>query len=802
MFKNYFRTAFRIHVKNRLYSFINFIGLSIALMMCFLVYLFVQDEFSYDNFHEDGDRLFLFHSINYKADNPQLEAGFWDVEPLDGVRKSATTNLPFLKLIESTLPEIDNITRIETQGMTVIRDGEESSERVHYVDRNFFENFTYKFLTGSKQIALKDISDVVITKDFAIKHYGTVDVIGQDLIAFGEPNKIYKVTGVIELPHNTMLDLNIIAPVENSYYFKRDQDNWNYYAISAFFKLKDGAQTEAVNTKVRDIYLNHLGEKRLEGQREMLNLSEDNPVYEFGLKNVSDVYLDPTIRFNKSSSALYSYILIAIAVVILLIASINYLSISIASSAGRRIEIAIRKVAGANAPQLKMQFYLEALTLTLLAVIGGFTLMQALLPVFNEMAGKALLPTVNENIMLLSYGFMFGLFISVIAGGYPAQILAKFKVLSGLKGQTTSKVSPGLIRGMMIFQFTLCLVFISFSIVMQKQFKYINNKDLGFDQDQVVMVGGLWGQAELVKQELSKYSSVAKAGTSNGVFIGGSSFGSLVVNGEENRIRRVRVGQEFFETLGMSFVDRIGYPAPNNGLLTEGKMYMNETYFDLIQTDSSTFNIFKDRIGGIIKDFHFESLQTAIYPIAFELAKPEVLSTLFVKLESETIDDGIESIKAAYESVTGDELSEVRFMDDFLATRYKDSKRWQRIIDASTTLGILIASIGLFGLTGINMTNRLKEISIRKVLGANFNQISFILNRQTLILILIASIISIPISYQLITQWLEAFAYHVSVSAELYVFSVLLLVVIALVTVLFHSVKSMRANPADVLRNE
>lgn len=802
MLKNYFKAAFRIHLKNRLYSFINFIGLSVALMLCFLVYLFVQDEFSYDNFHKYGDKIFLFHAINYKADNPQLEAGFWDTEPLEGVKKQSTTNLPFLKRIESDIPEIENITRVEYQGLTTLRNGEESREEVHYVDRNFFENFSFPFLKGSAQVALTDISNAVITEDFAIKHFGTLDVIGEDLVVLGEPNRIFQITGVIDLPHNTLFKLNIILPVENSYYFKQDQDNWNYYAISAFFKLKDPAQVTTVNKKVRDIYIDHLGQKSLEGSREMLKLSEDNPVYDFGLKNVSEVYLDPSIRYSKSSSPLYSYILIAISLVILIIASINYLSISIASSASRRVEIAVRKVVGADIPQLRLQFYLEALALTLLSVVGGFTLMQALLPTFNEMAGKSLSPSLNENVELLCYGLIFGLFISFIAGGYPAQVLARFKVLSGLKGQTSSKVSPGLIKGMVIFQFTLCLVFITMSLVMKSQFKYINDKDLGFDKDQMVMVGGLWGQADLVKQELSKYASVQKAGTGNGIFIGGSSFGSMVISGEEHRVRRVRIGQDFLETLNISFVDREGFPAPDRSALIEGKDYVNETYFDLIAGDSAMFNLLKGDIGGVVADFHFESLQTEMYPIGFSLVDKSQLSTLFVKLNAGMIDQGIVDIKEAYEKVTEEPLREVRFMDTFLATRYKDSQRWQRIINASTTLGILIASIGLFGLTGINMGNRMKEISIRKVLGADFNQIAFLLNKQTIVLILISAVVSIPISYQLATQWLSGFAYHVDVSARLFGLSVLMLMAIALGTVLFHSIKSIRTNPAEILRND
>lgn len=340
------------------------------------------------------------------------------------------------------------------------------------------------------------------------------------------------------------------------------------------------------------------------------------------------------------------------------------------------------------------------------------------------------------------------------------------------------------------------------SLVMQKQFKFINNKDLGFDKDQMVMVGGLWGQAELVKQELSKYASVQKAGTSSWIFIGNSAFGRLAVNGVEHPIKKVQIGQEFLETLDLSFVDREGFPSPEGTTPIAGKSYINETYFDLIVNDSLAFSSMKDRIAGVVQDFHFESLQTEIYPIIFSPTEPNQLATLFVKLNAGMTEQGVADIKEAHEKVTGEPLQGVRFMDAFLAARYKDSQRWQSIIDASTTLGILIAGIGLFGLTGINMGNRMKEISIRKVLGANFNQIAFLLNKQTLILIMISALISIPISYQLITQWLSGFAYHVDISPALFMFSVLVLIGIATATVLFHSIKSARTNPADILRNE
>ncbi len=800
MFKTYIKATFRIHSKNKLYSAINFIGLSVALMLCFLVYLFVQDEFSYDNFHTDGDRLFLLHDIYHKVDNAKKEPGLWELDGVDDVRKSTQLSLPFLSSIEDRIPEIESVIRIEYSWRTILNSGEKYEESMYYTDTNFFEHFNYQFVSGDRARALSSISNAVITEALATKLFGRTDVVGENLVFEGETNSAFQISGVIKVPHNTMLDLNIIVPFENSYLFKNHQDDWNYSALSAFVKLKNSNQVNTVADKARSIHIDHFGKDRLEKQRASFNLSADSPVLEYGLKRVADVYLDSSIKYNKSSSPLYSYILVAIALVILVIASINYLSISIASSAGRRVEIAVRKVVGANLPQLRFQFYLEALSLTLLSVLGGFTLMQAFLPKFNELANKSLSLSASENALILGYGLLFGLLISFIAGGYPAQILSRFSVLSGLKGKTTSKVNPGLIKSMVIFQFTLCLTFISVSLVMHKQFKYINNKDLGFDKNQMVMIGNVWGQSELIRQELEKFPSVEKAGSSNGIFLGGSSFGLDVINNVEHRLRRVRVGKEFFETLGLTFIDKDDISVPE--ILREDKSYISETYYDLLKADSVLFLSRKAYIGGVVKDFHFESLQKQVYPIQFTIVGAEQLATLFVKLKGGSIEQGIKDIKASYEKVTNEPLEEVRFMDDFLATRYKDSQKWQSIIDVSTVLGILIASIGLFGLTGINMENRMKEISIRKVLGADFREISYVLNRQTIGLILLSAVISVPLSYYLMEAWLNGFAYHVPISMELFIISVLMLLAITLLTVAFHSVKSVKSNPVDVLRNE
>lgn len=801
MLRNHFKTAFRLFVRNKVYTIINLLGLSLALMICFFAYLYIQDELSYDAFHENSDRIFLINQLNYAKDVTEVEPSIFSFESLEGVNKSPVLNLPFLQQAEANIPEIESLVRIESNYTKLIKDGNDFNEYTQYVDQDFFKVLGFEFLYGDPNQALDDLSSVVVSEDFAMKHFGRRDVIGEEIV-MTSPNATYIINGVLSNSQKSVIYTNLFKRIEHSFYFKNNQDNWNYNAVSAFVLLNNVESAAVVNKKLREIELEHRGEQRLDGQRQMLKLSANNPVFEYQLKSIDGIFLDPTIPYGKSSSPVYSLILAGIALVILAIACINYLSISIASAASRRSEIAIRKVIGANVIHLKSQFYAESFILTSIAVFVGFTLTQALMPSFNELAGKEFDGGLFANLQLFGFGLFFGFILGFIAGGYPAQILSRFKVLSGLKGKGSHKIKPKLISTMVIFQFTLCLVFITTSLMMKKQFNYILQKDLGFDKEQVVYVNGVWGKSHLFKEELAKYTSVSNVSGASGIFVGGNSFGSIVLNGVQHQVRSVRMDADLLNTLGLEILDIDGIPKTDINNLTEGKELVNESYYNAIQADTLMSGNMNPRIAGVVKDFHFESLQNEIGFITFYKATTEGLSTLFVKLVPNQIEEGMAAIREAYSLLTEKPLEEISFLDTYLNSRYKDSQKWQRIVNISATAGMLIACIGLFGLTGIGMANQQKELSIRKVLGASYKDITISLNRQSFMLILFSTIVSIPISYYLMESWLSSFAYHVSISADLFAFSFIILTLITILTVTYHSFKVILANPTDILRNE
>ncbi len=801
MIRNHLKMSFRNLSKRRLYSAINFTSLSIAVMIGFLVFVFVKDELSYNAFHAKGDNLFLLYKTDFKTDDPKLELGWFDATPDKEVEKSISHNLPFLELVRESVPEVEKLIRVEGNYIGIKKGERQLSEYVNYVDPDFFEYFSFTFLYGEPSTALKEVKSAVITDEMSMRLFGKVDAVGETFSSGSEQGDVYQITGVIEKPVNSSLELNIVLNLANSNYYKEHPDDWHYNAISCFLLLNNSEDASIVSEKISKIYTERFADD-ISSQRETLKLSASNPVVQYDLKNIQGLYLDPSVSYGKSSSPLYSIVLIGIGLVILLIACINYLSINVASSGSRQLEVSVRKVMGASGSHLRTQFYIEALIISAFAVLGGFTLMQLILPRFNELAGKSIELSLLENIQILSVSLLFALVLAFLAGIYPAQILSRFKVVNGLKGNTTYKIKPLLIRSMVVFQFVLCLFFISMGLVMTRQFNYINDKDLGFDKEQIVYVRGLWGKTQLMKQELASNTNIESVTGVNGIFSPSTSRSTVVTNNTQHWVQSARVDFDFFKTFSIPLLEGEDFNEEMGVKALENREVINKTLYDLYKSDTAMYNRVQKDIQGVVNDFHFESLQKSIGPFSFGVANSNSLSDLFVKIGAGKTEAGIAAIKAAAEKIVPEKEIEVSFLNDYLNSRYKDSQKWKEIINVASVLGVIIACIGLFGLTGINMANRTKEIGIRKVLGAGFSDVLILLNRQTIWLILLSTAISLPISYYFMEQWLSGFAYSTSVTADIFLLSTSICLLVVAVTVSFHSVKSTLSNPIDSLRYE
>lgn len=797
MLKNYLKIAIRSLVKRKLYTVINLLGLTISISFCLLTFLYVNDEYSFDKFHENKDRIFALSRIDYKTDNTNTKAGFWDVEAKPGIVKGLSENLPFLNLIEERIPEIQSVVKSEFNGTLIRKDGKDIQESIRYVDNDFFEVFSFQFLQGNGEAALPSLNSAVITEEVAERYFGSNDVIGASLTLATETT--YIISGVIKSPKNSSISVNILLPFENSFYYKNNKDNWGYSAAVGFLYLKNASDVELVESKINEIYKERFGDA-INGQREMLKLSEDNPVVEYDLINIQEMYLDPTVRFGKSSAPLYSYMIIAVALIMLLIAAVNYISISISSASSRAKEIVVRKVVGASTKQVKRQFHTESLLMTGISLITGYTLMQFLLPTFNELADKSIELTASLNGAMFIFSALMLLLLGWIVGGYPSMVLSKFKVAQHLKGGDTHKIKPSVINAMVIFQFSLCILFISVGLTMQRQFNYIGEKDLGFDKEQLVYISGAWGITEKLKQELAIEPSVEGAFGAGGFLASGQSRSTLVSKNVEYKTARIMIDHDFFETLEIEFTEGRSF---DSNLVTEDqdKFIINERLDAIIKNDPS-FDFLKKNVVGVVNDFHFESLSEEIMPMQFSLGEPDYLSVLYVKLAPNQIENGLLAIESAWDKFMPNTMADISFVDTYLDSRYQSKKKWAQIINISSMTAVVIACIGLFGLTAINAMNRTKEIGIRKVLGASLTSLLLLLNRQVIWLVVISLLIALPIAFYIVNGWLDSFAYHIPVGYDLFVLSGLLCLIVVCLTVCYHSIRSAKIDPIQLLRDE
>lgn len=799
MLLNNLKIALRIFTRYKLYGIINMAGLSVAVAFCLLAGLYVKDEFSYDKFHEKGDRIYTMYRMDFKSDDLETEAGFFDVSPRTNVTKGISQFMPLTTLLEERVPEIETLVRSQYNGTVVAKEGRITSEAARYVDKAFFEVFSFDFVYGNPETALSELKSMVVTEEVAIKYFGTTDVLGETLYLGSEEAEGYLISGVIKKPQNSSISLNIVLRFENSFSYQERKDSWVYQSTAVFLLLKEGADRATVEEKIRDIYVERF-EERIEGQREMLKLSEANPVVAFGLQNIEDLYLDPTIRFGKSSSPLYSYILIAVGLIILCIACINYASINISLSGARSSEMAIRKVIGSSRGQLTSQFYTESFVVTLAAVLLGYSLMQVCLPLFADVSDKNVVLQPLDHMIILVVCIAAAFVISLLVGVYPARILSKINLVKNLKGNSTHKIKPGLIKGMVVFQFVLCIFFVALGVTMHKQLTYINEKDLGFDKEQVAYIDNAWGTTEQLKQALASEPSIVSSVGLGGIFGAGRSLSSLMSKGVEYEVNNVFSDYDFFETMGVEFISGRGFD-PERSRDSEKKLrVVNETLYNIIKTDTLYASMLNDVIG-VVKDFHFESLNEEIAPMQFMLREPEFLSMVYVKLNANLVKEGIEAMERSWNSLESGREFEYGFLDDYLNANYKDSVRWGKIIDISAFIAIVIACSGLFGLTGVNIMNRTKELGIRKVLGANHWSLLTLLNKQTIWLILMASAISLPAWLYFTEQWFANYAYHASIGADIFLKAGGICLVIVFLTISFHSLKASRINPVKLLRD-
>ncbi len=813
MFRNYFKIAFRNISKRKLYSFINAVGLSIGIAFCLLIYLFIQDERSFDQFHSKKEQIYRVHATNF--DDEKFKKGAEDVY-------SSHAYLPAKlgELMLDELPEVVHMTRFNNWGDGTFQYADKIfKERVAFADSGFFDMFDFRVVAGDRTKFFRNPSDAVLTPEVALKYFGDEDPIGKIFTFSINEEKTFTVVGVVEEPPaNSSIQYKVLLPIANQPYFERSRENWGNFSFPTFVEVKTGTNEKTFKANLDSLTTKYMSD-RLKRWRENNNVPKEYKVFEFNFMKLTDIHLSTEIGWEKSSDPKYSWILSGIAVLILTIACINYVSLALTTSASRRIEVGIRKVIGAQRSQIVSQFAIESVLLAAVSLVIGLGLAVLFLPAFNSFTGKGISFSAIDTTRLILAATAMTITIGLLAGSYPSVFLSRFLPAAVLKGGFTSRLQAGFTRPLVVFQFFLSASLIVCSLIMYRQMKFIATKELGYNKDQLIAVETQAGftekseQAfEQLKVALQNNKAVAGvAGTSSSFNQGWSRYG-YKINGENKEAYVYRIDTDYIPMLGIKLLAGRNFdpaiPSDSSAIIVNEALVKDMGWKDPLneylnyQEDSTSLGA---KVIGVVKDYNFTSLEQNIEPMFLSMNKKNIgyVTTVMIKLSQGNVADELEAVQKTWRSLFPDRPFVYTFVDDDVAKQYESYNRWVNITALSTGFAIIIACLGLFGLAGINAVNRTKEIGIRKVMGAELGSIFVLMNKQYVFLSLIAFTLAIPASWYIMDHWwLESFKFRISVGWEIFAISLTGGMLMALLTVSYHALKAAMLNPAETLKYE
>ncbi|HYF33524.1 MAG TPA: ABC transporter permease [Chitinophagaceae bacterium] len=793
MLKNFFKVAWRNLWKNKTSTAINIIGLSTGLICFILIFLFVQDERSYDSFHKNPDQVYRVVKDFVNDDGSHIP--------------DATTPPAMATFMQKDLPEVAQVTRLfPSWGRRyTLQAGDKKflETGLMRVDSNFFEVFTFPFIKGDKQTALREVRSIILTESSAKKYFGDKDPVGQTIRIDIDNGKDYAVTGVLkDIPFNSHFRFDFLIPLKFS---GGDINNeWGWYNFYTYVRLKDASSHASFEKKLQPLFKKY---------------QPDN-TNQFYSQALTTIHLDSRLKWELSANGDRSYvrIMMAVAIFVIVIAGINYVNLATARSAKRAKEVGIRKVTGAYKSLLVGQFLSESLLTVLFSLAVSIILASLLLPFFNQVMDKKLTLFSDGNSAAWSVIAGVALFTGLAAGLYPAFYLARFQPVQVLKSHVVN-VSKGafLRKGLVTFQFIISIAMITSIIVISHQLNYIRNKKLGYDKDNILMLQniGRVPNKEALKEEIKKIPAVKNVGAADGV-LGGQNW----TNGirardreDETLLNFLNVDYDFLTTMNVTFKEGRNFSKQFGRdstaiILTETavkEMSLKEPVVgsQIVWGEEDTTIFFADVIG-VVKDFHFSSFREPIKPFGFVLdgQQNSRVNTLFIKLGTGNTDETIARVEAAWKKVLPDQPLEYTFQDEQLNLLHRSEMKFEKMFSYLTGLAIIIACLGLFGLSSFMAEQRTREIGIRKVLGATVQGLVTLLSKDFIKLVLIAIVIASFLAWYFMNQWLQDFVYRVKIDWWVFLLGGIAALLIALLTVSFHAVKTAIANPVKSLRTE
>ncbi|EMR02755.1 ABC transporter permease [Cesiribacter andamanensis] len=816
MLKNYFTVALRNLKKHKAFSFINIVGLAVGLTCCMLITLYIYHEYSFDTYHEKKERLYQLGAV--------FSGG-------DEARRGATVPSAMGDALMREFPEIEERAKL----LSLFRDdktllqyeapGAELKsfyENKGYIaDPSFFRLFTYDFVEGNPATALTNPNTVVVTEAIAKKLFGTEPALNKVIRISSSTNGDHTVTiaGVFRpkaVPSHIDAQF-LLSPLGGNMqeYFMNGTTLVNNNMFFTYLLLKEGADARQLEQKFPAFVERHMGEALRETQQKRALF----------LTNVEDIHLHSGIEENvtPSGSLPYLRILASIAVLTLLIACINFMNLSTARSSKRSVEVGVRKVLGAEKQALIWQFLGESLIMALIAFVLALSATQLLLPLFEQVSGRDIALSLQQHGVLLLAFVGLALLTGLLAGSYPAFYLSSFKPVRVLKGRYSSSLAAvSLRKGLVIFQFVISVVLVIASVIISDQMRFLRNKDLGFVKDQQLVIPlrsqTAKNNSAAMKNALSSNPNVQSVGASfyyPGIF----NPTDWLMYKQGNSMQQAKsvyinwVDDSFLQTLGIKPVaGRLfspQFPADTNSHIILNQKGVAEMGFATPEEALGSWIAFdwngqvnRFTIVGVVEDFHFKDLRMPIESFGFLLNNSANQSYLIAHLSGDSMGNTLEAIEKAWNGLNPNQPFEYSFLDQDFQKNYLAESRLADMIRYFTIVAILISCLGLFGLATFSAEQRIKEIGIRKVLGASVASLAALLSVDFLKLILIALVLASPIAWYIMSEWLQGFAYRVSIGWQVFALTFVLAMLIALLTVSFQAIKAALANPVQNLRTE
>lgn len=805
MLRNYFKVAWRYLVRYKEYTAINILGLAVGITCCVLIMLFVRSEWSYDKFHSKTDRLYRV----------------WEHEKYEGQDFiNVATPIPMGPALQSSFAEVEAMCRVYSFSPIVKVTQQSFSESIRMVDSTFFKMFDFELIKGNRANPFPTVNSMIITPELAKKFFGKDDPMGKSIeIQMNADEKVlFTVAGIVKpAPEASSIKFQLLIPYSNSKYIfsKNAHRSWFNIYGETYVLLKEHAKAAELQKKFPAMLKQQLGEDYTENGF-MMHLQ---PIADIHLNNSLPAGIEPI------SNPKYSYILATIGILILLVACVNFITLSIGRSTTRALEVGVRKALGAARKQLIRQFWGEAFLVTLISVVFGLALAAALITPFNQLINRQLSMQFDPGFVL--FCILLVSLIALIAGIYPALVLSGFSPVEVLKGKLKLKGNSGWLRqGLIVGQFIASIGMIVCTIVISEQMSYLKNKDLGYNKEQVVIVQtnksirDARPLAALYRTEVLKNPQVSDVTFSLYSFAE-SPWVNLGFTDEKKVYKSFQynmVDENFIPSMGIKVSRGRAFDEKNAADRTSAAV-VNESFvkeFNLGDAVGKKLpGKFEQQIIGVVKDFNFESLHTRVSPLMMTMTVDSVARRtenisfaspaqprISVRMKPGNLAANIEQLKQAWKKILPDQDFEFSFLDETIAAQYQQEQRTSTIVKLASGLSIFIACMGLFGLATLTVVRRTKEIGIRKVLGASIPNIVGLLSKDFVKLVIIASAIAFPLAWWAMNNWLADFAYRVNVAWWVYLLAGVLALLIALATVSFQAIKAAISNPVESLRTE